>query len=312
MLEYMELEAERGNTAGGAGIRCAVSPALRRKQGILAAHGRHLRAGQQPRRLVGRPQGSEPPRAAGPRPALPAGAELPEREGSRGRSGRHRTRGGTRPEEPGIPAHPRRPRRLARRLRHGAGQPSAHPRHRAGRCRCASGDRPRQLLAQRAGRFGESPTASIWRCSPASPHPGWNTSWSSPSWATTRARWNCWKTIVRTFGDNIAYRKQKARVLAWAERPTPALGLVAELEPTLPDDYDLGYTRPLPCTTPTARAKRWPASPRSPGCVRTARKRSTWRASSAPRCAPVRRSASATSPAPTMSPSARPACSASM
>ncbi len=45
------------------------------------------------------------------------------------------------------------------------------------------------------------------------------------------------------FGDNTAYRKQKARVLAWAERPTPALGLVAELEPTLPDDYDLGYTK---------------------------------------------------------------------
>ncbi|MBT9568579.1 MAG: tetratricopeptide repeat protein, partial [Thiobacillus sp.] len=45
------------------------------------------------------------------------------------------------------------------------------------------------------------------------------------------------------FGDNLAYRKQKARVLAWAERPTPSLGLVAELEPTLPDDYELGYTR---------------------------------------------------------------------
>jgi tetratricopeptide (TPR) repeat protein len=45
------------------------------------------------------------------------------------------------------------------------------------------------------------------------------------------------------FGDNVAYRKQKARVLAWAERPTPSLGLVAELEPTLRDDYELGYTR---------------------------------------------------------------------
>lgn len=45
------------------------------------------------------------------------------------------------------------------------------------------------------------------------------------------------------FGDNPAHRKQKARVLAWAERPTPALGLVAELEPTLPDDYELGYTK---------------------------------------------------------------------
>ena len=45
------------------------------------------------------------------------------------------------------------------------------------------------------------------------------------------------------FGGNLAYRIQKARVLAWAERPTPALGLVAELAPTLPDDYELGYTR---------------------------------------------------------------------
>src|SRR5512139_2048855 len=45
------------------------------------------------------------------------------------------------------------------------------------------------------------------------------------------------------FGDNVAYRKQKARVLAWAERPTPSLALVAELEPTLRDDYELGYTR---------------------------------------------------------------------
>jgi tetratricopeptide (TPR) repeat protein len=44
-------------------------------------------------------------------------------------------------------------------------------------------------------------------------------------------------------GDNLAYRKQKARVLAWAERPTPSLGIVAELEPTLRDDYELGYTR---------------------------------------------------------------------
>jgi tetratricopeptide (TPR) repeat protein len=45
------------------------------------------------------------------------------------------------------------------------------------------------------------------------------------------------------FGDNVAYRKQKARVLAWAERPTPSLAIVAELEPTLHDDYELGYTR---------------------------------------------------------------------
>jgi tetratricopeptide (TPR) repeat protein len=47
----------------------------------------------------------------------------------------------------------------------------------------------------------------------------------------------------KRFGDNVAYRKQKARVLAWAERPTPSLGIVTELEPTLRDDYELGYTR---------------------------------------------------------------------
>lgn len=47
----------------------------------------------------------------------------------------------------------------------------------------------------------------------------------------------------KRFGDNVAYRKQKARVLAWAERPTPSLGIVVELEPTLRDDYELGYTR---------------------------------------------------------------------
>jgi tetratricopeptide (TPR) repeat protein len=47
------------------------------------------------------------------------------------------------------------------------------------------------------------------------------------------------------FGDNVAYRKQKARVLAWAERPTPSLGLVDELEPTPPNDYELGYTRTI-------------------------------------------------------------------
>lgn len=45
------------------------------------------------------------------------------------------------------------------------------------------------------------------------------------------------------FGDNVAYRKQQARVLAWAERPTSALAIVAELSPSLRDDYDLGYTR---------------------------------------------------------------------
>jgi tetratricopeptide (TPR) repeat protein len=45
------------------------------------------------------------------------------------------------------------------------------------------------------------------------------------------------------FGDNVAYRKQKARVLAWAARPTPALALADELAPSLRDDYELGYTR---------------------------------------------------------------------
>lgn len=47
------------------------------------------------------------------------------------------------------------------------------------------------------------------------------------------------------FGDNVAYRKQKARVLAWAERPTAALGEVAELDRTLRDDYELDYTRTI-------------------------------------------------------------------
>lgn len=45
------------------------------------------------------------------------------------------------------------------------------------------------------------------------------------------------------FGDNTAYRKQKARVLAWADRPTPSLAIVSELEPTLRDDYELTYTK---------------------------------------------------------------------
>jgi Flp pilus assembly protein TadD len=47
----------------------------------------------------------------------------------------------------------------------------------------------------------------------------------------------------KQFGDSVDYRKQKARVLAWAERPTPALGIVAELEPALANDFELGYTR---------------------------------------------------------------------
>ena len=45
------------------------------------------------------------------------------------------------------------------------------------------------------------------------------------------------------FGDNLAYRKQKARVLAWADRPTPSLALVDPLAPELRDDFELGYTR---------------------------------------------------------------------
>ena len=51
------------------------------------------------------------------------------------------------------------------------------------------------------------------------------------------------ETYRGRFGDNLAYRKQKARVLAWAERPSRSLDIVAELAPTLPDDYELGYTR---------------------------------------------------------------------
>jgi tetratricopeptide (TPR) repeat protein len=47
----------------------------------------------------------------------------------------------------------------------------------------------------------------------------------------------------RRFGANVAYRKQKARVLAWAERPTPALAAVGELQPALSDDYELAFTR---------------------------------------------------------------------
>ncbi|OZA30299.1 MAG: hypothetical protein B7X93_03715 [Hydrogenophilales bacterium 17-61-9] len=45
------------------------------------------------------------------------------------------------------------------------------------------------------------------------------------------------------FGDSAAYRQQMARVLAWAERPTQSLDIVAKLAPTLADDYELGYTR---------------------------------------------------------------------
>lgn len=53
------------------------------------------------------------------------------------------------------------------------------------------------------------------------------------------------ETYRQRFGDNVAYRKQKARVLAWAERPTPSLALVAELEPALRDDYELGHARTI-------------------------------------------------------------------
>ncbi|MCL5059932.1 MAG: tetratricopeptide repeat protein, partial [Candidatus Thermoplasmatota archaeon] len=51
------------------------------------------------------------------------------------------------------------------------------------------------------------------------------------------------ETYRQRFGDNLAARKQKARVLAWAERPTPSLAEVAELEASLRDDHELGYTR---------------------------------------------------------------------
>lgn len=47
----------------------------------------------------------------------------------------------------------------------------------------------------------------------------------------------------KRFGDSLPLRKQRARVLAWADRPTASLGLVDALAPELPDDYELGYTR---------------------------------------------------------------------
>lgn len=47
------------------------------------------------------------------------------------------------------------------------------------------------------------------------------------------------------FGDSLAYRKQKARILAWADRPAAALALVEQLAPELRDDYELGYTRTI-------------------------------------------------------------------
>lgn len=45
------------------------------------------------------------------------------------------------------------------------------------------------------------------------------------------------------FGENAAYLKQRARMLAWADRPTPSLSIVSALEPSMPNDYDLVYTR---------------------------------------------------------------------
>ncbi len=45
------------------------------------------------------------------------------------------------------------------------------------------------------------------------------------------------------FGEDIAWRKQRSRALALAARPTPALALVAELEPGQAEDEDLVYTR---------------------------------------------------------------------
>ncbi len=47
------------------------------------------------------------------------------------------------------------------------------------------------------------------------------------------------------FGENEAYLKQKARVLAWADRPTPSLSIVSALEPAIPTDYALNYTRTI-------------------------------------------------------------------
>lgn len=48
---------------------------------------------------------------------------------------------------------------------------------------------------------------------------------------------------VERFGDSLALRKQRARVLAWADRPVASLALVDALAPELRDDFELGYTR---------------------------------------------------------------------
>jgi tetratricopeptide (TPR) repeat protein len=53
------------------------------------------------------------------------------------------------------------------------------------------------------------------------------------------------ETHLQRFGDSPDWRKQTARVLAWAQRPTRALALIEPLAPALPDDYELAYTRTL-------------------------------------------------------------------
>lgn len=47
------------------------------------------------------------------------------------------------------------------------------------------------------------------------------------------------------YGETTPYLKQKARVLAWAERPTPSLAIVNSLHPTMSDDYELATTHTL-------------------------------------------------------------------
>lgn len=47
----------------------------------------------------------------------------------------------------------------------------------------------------------------------------------------------------KRFGEIVPYKKQKARVLAWADRPTPALKIVDAMEPASHTDYHLSYTR---------------------------------------------------------------------
>ncbi|MDR3391223.1 MAG: tetratricopeptide repeat protein [Sulfuriferula sp.] len=47
------------------------------------------------------------------------------------------------------------------------------------------------------------------------------------------------------FGETASYQKLKARVLAWADRPTPSLAIVNALHPTMADDYELATTNSL-------------------------------------------------------------------